>query len=130
MSCTDPIADALTMIRNGLMAGKSTVTIPHSRIKEGICRVLEEEGYIARADVLETQPARSIQVQLKYSDEGEVVIHEIKRISKLVVVCTKTLNSSPSSVVSHFYRVDLEGCLSDRAARAAKVGGEVLCTVH
>ena len=132
MSCTDPIADALTVIRNGLMAGKDNVSFPHSRIKEGICRVLEEEGYIARADVLETQPARTINVQLKYSDDGEGVIHAIKRISKPGRrLYTKSTELKPIiggfgiSIVS-----TSKGVLSDRAARAAKVGGEVICTVH
>ena len=60
MSCSDPIADALTVIRNGLEAGKASVAFPFSKVKEGICKVLLEEGYLTRVDVLDTKPARSI----------------------------------------------------------------------
>ena len=126
MSCTDPIADALTVIRNGLMAGKEQVTFPHSKIKEGICRVLAEEGYISRADVLDTKPARQIQVQLKYSDLGECVIHEIKRISKP----GRRLYSKSTDLKPIIGGFGISIISRGVCRRAAKVGGEVLCTVH
>ena len=62
MSCSDPIADALTIIRNGAMVNKSQVDIPYSRLKQGICRVLQEEGYVRRFEVLETEPRATLRV--------------------------------------------------------------------
>src|SRR4051812_1940171 len=81
MSCTDPIADMLTVIRNGLMANKPTVKVKHSQIKQGICQVLKDEGYITRIDVLDTKPAKTLQIGLKYGPGGEAVIHDVTRVS-------------------------------------------------
>ena len=81
MSCSDPIADMLTSIRNGLIAHHGSVTVPHSSIKAGILQVLKDEGYIERFDVLDTKPGRTINVRLKYGPTGELVISEIKRVS-------------------------------------------------
>jgi len=132
MSCTDPIADMLTIIRNGVMANKPRVTFPHSRLKEGICQVLKDEGYLTRIEVLDTQPARSLQVGLRYDDEGENAIHEIKRISKPGKRVYRgrselepIIRGFGISVVS-----TSKGVLSDRACRSAQIGGEVLCSVR
>ena len=132
MSCSDPIADALTVIRNGIQAGKSEVKFPHSKIKEGLCEVLKDEGYISRVDVMDTKPARTIKVGLKYSDNGESVIHNIKRISKPGLRSYKgsdelkeVLNGFGVAIVS-----TNKGILSDRVCRKMKIGGEVLCEVR
>lgn len=132
MSCTDPIADMLTVIRNGVLAGKSTVRLPHSRIKEGICRVLKDEGYIDRVEVLDTVPARSLQLQLRYDPDGHNVIHEIRRVSRpgrrvyrRRSELEPVIRGFGISVVS-----TSRGVLSDRACRQANLGGEVLCTVR
>ena len=131
MSCSDPIADALTVIRNGLEAGKAQVSFPFSKVKEGICKVLMAEGYLSRVDVLDTKPARTIKVGLKYSLDGERVIHNIKRISKPGCrVYTSSTDLKP--VLSGFGVAVLstnKGILSDRACREQRVGGEVLCEV-
>ncbi|MDA3959559.1 MAG: 30S ribosomal protein S8 [Planctomycetota bacterium] len=132
MSCSDPIADMLTVIRNGVMAAKDTVSFPHSRLKVSICEVLKDEGYLSRVEILETQPAKTITVGLKYDDDGMSVIHQIKRISrpgKRVYRNRKDLKpvirGFGITVVS-----TSRGVLSDRAARAANIGGEVLCEIR
>lgn len=132
MSCSDPIADALTIIRNGIQAGKNEVQFPHSNIKEGLCNVLKDEGYINRVDVLDTKPARTIKVALKYSDKGESVIHTLKRISKPGLRSYKgkddlkpVLQGFGVAIVS-----TNKGILSDRVCREMNIGGEVLCEVR
>jgi small subunit ribosomal protein S8 len=131
MSCTDPIADMLTVIRNGLLANQATVKIPHSNLKHGVCQVLKDEGYISRVDVLDTKPGKTIQVGLKYGPGGEPVIHDITRVStpghrryagrgELKPI----LRGMGISIIS-----TSQGIISDRAARKRKLGGEVLCIV-
>ena len=131
MSCTDPIADMLTVIRNGLSAGKSTVTVPHSLIKKGVLQVLKDEGFIGQFDVLETKPAKTIKVQLKYGPAGEAVIQTIRRVStsgKREYAGRKELKpiirGFGISIIS-----TSRGILSDRECRKQKLGGEVLCIV-
>ncbi|MFW5882222.1 MAG: 30S ribosomal protein S8 [Planctomycetota bacterium] len=132
MSCSDPIADMLTIIRNGVISGKKRVAFNHSKMKEGVCQVLQDEGYISRFEVLDTRPARRVQVHLKWDESGENPIHEIRRVSKpgcRVYQKQKALkpviNGFGISVVS-----TSRGILSDRACRAANVGGEVLAVVR
>jgi small subunit ribosomal protein S8 len=131
MSCTDPIADLLTVIRNGLAAGKKSVTVPHSVIKQGICRVLKDEGYIGNCDVLDTKPARSLKIQLKYGANGEAVIHDIKRVStagRRHYAGRKELRPIIRGFGISIVTTS-RGILSDRACRQQKLGGEVICTV-
>lgn len=132
MSCSDPIADMLTVIRNGAQAGHNRVKFPHSKIKAGICQVLLDEGYITRFETMDTVPARTLQVHLKYSEEGEQVIHEIKRISK--PGCRIYRSGKDLKPVINGFGISIvstsKGVLSDRVCRASNMGGEVLCTVH
>ena len=131
MSCTDPIADMLTIIRNGLMAGKKTVTITHSNLKAGICQVLKDEGYIERFDTLDTQPARTIQIQLKYASNGESAIHELTRVS--TPGCRIYRGKSDLKPIIRGFGISIlstsRGILSDRVCRKQNLGGEVLCIV-
>ena len=132
MSCSDPIADALTIIRNGIQAGKNEVQFPHSKIKEGVCEVLKDEGYLSRVEVMDTKPARTIKVALKYSEDGESVIHNIKRISKPGL---RTYNGKKElAPVLQGYGIAIvstnKGILSDRVCRQMNIGGEVLCEVR
>ncbi|MBA3846033.1 MAG: 30S ribosomal protein S8 [Planctomycetes bacterium] len=132
MSCTDPIADMLTIIRNGLMAGKKTVTIIHSNLKVGLCQVLKDEGYVERFDVLDTKPARSIQVGLKYTPTGESAIHHITRVS--TPGCRIYRGKSELKPIIRGFGISIlstsKGILSDRVCRKQNLGGEVLCTVQ
>ena len=131
MSCTDPIADMLTVIRNGLAANKKAVTVKHSIIKTGICQVLKSEGFIGPFDVLDTKPAKSIKIQLKYGPLGEAVITEIKRIS--TSGRREYVGSTSIRPVIRGFGISIlstsRGILSDRDCRKQKLGGELLCTV-
>jgi small subunit ribosomal protein S8 len=125
----DPISDMLTRIRNAQGRRKTTVTMPASKIKQAICRVLEDEGYILGFEVAEGVKPEMI-VRLKYH-EGRPVIEEIKRVSRPGLRNYKGQQEVPQvrgglgvAIVS-----TNKGVMTDRAARAAGVGGEVLCTV-
>ena len=129
MSMQDPISDFLTRIRNATMAAMLTVSMPSSKIKEAICKVLQDEGYIHGFSVEEsTKP--TLTVELKYI-EGIPVIEELKRISRPGLRAYKTKDELPRvngglgiAIVS-----TNQGLMTDHAARRAGVGGEVLCTV-
>jgi small subunit ribosomal protein S8 len=129
MSMQDPISDMLTRIRNAQGRRKTSVTMPASKVKEAICRVLQDEGYIIGFGVSSDTKAE-LTVQLKYHD-GQPVIEEIKRVSRPGLRNYKGQEALPSvrgglgvAIVS-----TNRGVMTDRAARAAGVGGEVLCTV-
>ncbi|OHS15921.1 30S ribosomal protein S8 [Pseudomonas sp. HMSC75E02] len=129
MSMQDPLADMLTRIRNAQMAEKTVVSMPSSKLKAAVAKVLKDEGYIADYQVsAEAKPQLSI--ELKYF-EGKPVIEEVKRISRPGLRQYKSVDQLPKvrggmgvSIVS-----TNKGVMTDRAARAAGVGGEVLCTV-
>ena len=128
---TDPIADMLTRIRNAQMRGKSTVMTPASKIRAWVLDVLADEGYIRGYEATtgaDGHPA--IEISLKYYD-GIPVIRELKRVSKPGRRVYMGANDIPTvrqglgvSIVSTSL-----GVMSDASARAAHVGGEVLCTV-
>jgi len=131
MSLSDPIADLLTRIRNALRARHKTLNLPASRAREGVCRVLKEEGYIEDFKRIEDDKQGILRVYLKYGPLGEQVITEITRISKpgrrrysSVGELPRVLNGLGISIVS-----TSRGILSDRQCRQQRVGGEVLCTV-
>lgn len=129
MSMQDPLADMLTRIRNAQMAEKTVVSMPSSKLKAAVAKVLKDEGYIADFQISsEVKPQLSI--ELKYF-EGKPVIEEVKRISRPGLRQYKSVEQLPKvrgglgvSIVS-----TNKGVMTDRAARAAGVGGEVLCTV-
>ena len=132
MSCTDPIADMLTVIRNGILAAKSQVDVPYSRIKEGIAKVLNAEGFVSTITLLDTKPARTLRIVLKYGTDGEPVIHAIDRVStggRRQYAGRRELKpiirGFGIAVVS-----TSQGILSDRDCRKRKLGGEVLCSVQ
>ena len=130
MSMTDPIADLLTRIRNGQIAGKSEVQLASSRLKASIAKVLKEEGYIAdfRLDAEGGKPRLTI--GLKYF-EGRPVIDRLERVSRPGLriyrgkdELPKILGGMGTVIVS-----TPKGVMADHAARDANVGGEILCTV-
>jgi small subunit ribosomal protein S8 len=129
MSMQDTLADMFTRIRNGHMAEKAAVAMPSSKQKVAIAKVLEEEGYIAGYSVEgDVKPVLSI--ELKYF-EGKPVIEEIKRVSRPSLRVYNGVGDLPK--VSDGLGVAIvstsKGVMTDRAARAAGVGGEVICTV-
>ncbi len=131
MNNQDPIADMLTRIRNANRVGRRMVLIPKSKICTGIAQVLKDEGYIEEYDVIDDERQGQIRIKLKYSTTGEKVIHELDRESKpgrrvyrKVGDLPKVLNGMGIAVVS-----TSKGVMSDRRAREANVGGELLCIV-
>lgn len=130
MSMTDPIADFLTRIRNGQQARKKQVVAPSSKVKEAIAAVLKEEGYIADFNVVADGAKKTITLTLKYF-QGKPVIERIERVSKPALRVYKGKDELPTvmgglgvAIVS-----TPSGVVSDRKARAAGHGGEVLCVV-
>lgn len=130
MSMTDPIADMLTRIRNGQAADKALVTMPSSKLKVAIADVLKNEGYIASYKVDANDGKPTLVVDLKYY-EGKPVIARIQRASRPGVRMYKQRDELPKvdaglgiAIVS-----TPAGVMTDRAARSAGVGGEVLCYV-
>ncbi len=132
MNMTDPIADMLTRIRNGLQAGHEEVVIPASKIKVEIAKILKAEGYIDNYKVEgETAKEKTITIELKYSPDGQRVITGLKRISKpgLKVYAKanaipRVLNGLGIAIIS-----TSQGLMTDRDARKAKLGGEVVAYV-
>ena len=129
---TDPIADMLTRIRNANTAKHDTVDVPASKMKEAIANILLEEGYIKAVDLVEDGNFKTIRITLKYGkDKNEKIITGIKRISKpgLRVYAgkdelPKVLGGLGIAIIS-----TNKGVLTDKQARAAQVGGEVLAFV-
>lgn len=129
MSMQDPVADMLTRIRNAQMVGKASVTMPSSKLKKSVATVLEAEGYIEGLSVSEGLK-QELTLDLKYFN-GKPVIAEIDRFSRPGLRAYAGKDELPSvrgglgiAIVS-----TSKGVMTDRAARSAGVGGEVLCTV-
>ena len=129
MSMQDTLADMLTRIRNGHMAEKQAVSMPSSKMKVSVAEVLKAEGYITDYSV-EGDAKPVLNVELKYF-EGKPVIEEIKRVSRPGLRIYKGAGELPK--VAGGLGVAIistnKGVMTDRAARAAGVGGEVICTV-
>jgi len=130
MSMQDPISDMLTRLRNAQMAGKKFVDMPGSKLKAAVAKVLVEEGYIASSELNESNGKPRLSIELKYF-EGKPVIAEIQRVSRPSLRRYAGKGELPSvrgglgvAIVS-----TSRGVMTDRAARAAGVGGEILCTV-
>lgn len=130
MSMTDPIADMLTRIRNAQQIGRGEVSMPASKIKFEIARVLKDEGYIENFAPREQDGKQSLAVTLKYH-EGRPVIERIQRISKPGLRVYKSKDELPRVLGGLGIAVisTPKGVMSDRAARAAGQGGEVICVV-
>lgn len=130
MSMSDPVADMLTRIRNGLQAKKVSVSMPASKAKAAIAEVLKDEGYIVSYTVSsDTKP--EMNVELKYF-QGTAVIEQIKRVSKPGLRIYRANDDLPN--VNNGLGVAIvstsAGMMTDRAARAAGRGGEIICTVY
>jgi len=130
MSMTDPIADMLTRIRNGHAAEKTRVTMPSSKLKVSIAQVLKDEGYITDFRTGETEGKSELSIELKYFD-GKPVIEKLQRISKPGLRIYKNKDELPRVMGGMGVAIisTSRGIMSDRAARAAGQGGEVLCIV-
>ncbi|NDF12138.1 MAG: 30S ribosomal protein S8 [Proteobacteria bacterium] len=131
MAITDPISDLLSVIRNGQSARLAVVTAPASRLKKDVLQVLKDEGFIREfSEEVVREGVKKLNIELKYV-EGEPAIRTIKRISKpglrnysSVTKLPKVHNGLGISIIS-----TPKGVMSDHKARAANLGGEVLCSV-
>lgn len=130
MSMQDPIADMLTRIRNGQMAGKVRVTMPLSTQKKAIASLLLEEGYVREVLEEEVDGKRVLTVVLKYY-EGKPVIEKLDRVSRPGLRVYKGKDELPRVMDGLGIAIisTSRGLMTDRAARAAGHGGEVLCFV-
>ncbi|MEX2016086.1 MAG: 30S ribosomal protein S8 [Candidatus Hydrogenedentales bacterium] len=131
MSMSDPIADMLTRLRNALHAGFPRVDVPASRVKEEICRVLKDEGYIADYTREEDEKQGVLHISLKYSRDRAPIIQGIKRVSKpslRIYVSHDDIRSVRSGLGISIISTS-RGVMSGKSARDEKVGGEVLCEV-
>ena len=132
MTMSDPIADMLTRIRNANAAKHDTVDVPSSKMKLAIAKILLDEGYIAKYDIIEDGSFKTIHITLKYgADKNDKIISGIKRISKpgLRVYANKeelpqVLGGLGVAIIS-----TNQGVITDKEARKLNVGGEVLAFV-
>ena len=131
MQITDPIADLLTRIRNASTAKHPSVEIPASNMKKAICQILVDEGYIKSFQVVDDGTQGTIRITLKYNAGKEKVISGLRRVSKpglrIYTNCEdmpKVMKGLGTAIIS-----TSKGIMTDKAARAAHVGGEVLAFV-
>lgn len=131
MTMTDPIADMLTRIRNATMMRHDRADIPASKVKVEIAKILKQEGFIRTFKLLEEGPQGLIRVFLKYADDGEPVIHGLRRVSTPGCRIYTRVESLPK--VRNGLGVALvstnRGVLTDEQARGLRVGGEILCEI-
>ena len=130
MSISDPIADMLTRIRNGQMVDKTEVTMPSSKLKVAIAKVLEDEGYIDGYTVVANDGKPVLRIGLKYY-AGRPVIEMIERVSRPGLRVYKNHETIPQVMNGLGIAIisTPKGVMTDRKARAAGIGGEVLCVV-
>ena len=131
MTMTDPIADMLTRIRNASSAMHDDVLIPSSKIKENIARILADEGFVDAVELVEDGVHPMIRIKLRYSSERERAISGIRRISKPgrrvyrgAAELPRVLGGLGIAIIS-----TSQGLMTDKEARRARVGGEVLAYV-
>lgn len=133
MSMTDPIADMLTRIRNANTAKHDVVKMPGSKMKVNLAKILEREGYISgyRMTTVDGKPGTLLEVSLKYSAERERTISGIKRISKPGLRVYSRAEGIPRVLGGLGVAVlsTSKGLMTDREARKANLGGEIICHV-
>lgn len=131
MAMTDPVADLLTRIRNASSEKHADLEVPASRLKANVVRVLKEEGFISSFRLVREEGRPVIKVFLKYDDQGESVIHGIKRISRPGLrkyvgfgEIPRPLSGAGTAILS-----TSKGVIAGGKARKMKIGGEILCEV-
>ena len=131
MQITDPVADLLTRIRNASTAKHATVAVPASNLKKAICNILVEEGYVKSVQSIEDNKQGTLRLTLKYGENNKPVITGLRRVSKpglrIYTNCEempKVMKGLGVAIIS-----TSKGVMTDKAARAAHVGGEVLAFV-
>lgn len=131
MNVTDPVADLLTRIRNGQRAQHKHVDVPASRLKRAITQILVDKGYVRKYVDIDDDKQGLIRIYLKYDREGQPAIHALKRISKPGLRTYASANSLPRVLNGLGIAIlsTSKGVMTDKEARTANVGGEVLAHV-
>lgn len=131
MTMTDPVADMLTRVRNASLAHHESTSMPSSRIKVNLAKVLEQEGYIQGYSVEQTEPQPTLTIRLKYGPNRERVITGLRRISKpgLRVYVKRTEIPRVLGGLGVAILSTNEGLVTDRAARSRGLGGEIVAYV-
>ena len=131
MKTSDPLSDLFTRLRNGMRAGHERVDVPSSRLKEAVLKVLEQEGFISSFRKVQEGDRPVLRVGLKYDHEGEPIVAGLERVSRPGRRIYAKADAIPSvlgglgvSIVS-----TSKGIVTDKKARQARLGGEVLCNV-
>jgi small subunit ribosomal protein S8 len=131
MSMTDPVSDMLTRIRNATAVRHDRMDVPASKMKLEIAKILKQEGYIRTFKMIEEGPQGTIRIYLKYADDGEPVIHGLRRVSRPGRRVYRGVGDLPKvrsglgvAVIS-----TNRGVVTDEQARGLQVGGEVLCEI-
>ena len=132
MTMTDPIADMLTRVRNGIQVRRKSVDVPASKVKSAIALTLKEEGYLDEVEVVDQdQPQATLRLTLKYDRDGKNAITELSRVSK--PGCRVYTAAKDAPEVRRGLGVSIittsQGVMSGRKAKELGVGGEILCTV-
>jgi small subunit ribosomal protein S8 len=131
MSMTDPISDLLTRIRNATTVRHDRTDVPASKMKLEVAKILKQEGFIRTFKVIEEGPQGMIRIYLKYAEDGEPVIHGLKRVSRPGCRIYRGVDDLPR--VQNGLGVAVistnRGVLTDEQARGLRVGGEILCEI-
>ena len=131
MVVTDPIADMLTRMRNALTAKHTSVIIPASKMKYSIAEILLNEGYVSNVEMIEDGNKKNIKIDFKFSSDGVSVIQGLKRISKPGLRIYSNYEDLPYVINGLGIAIisTNKGVITDKQARAMKLGGEVLAFV-
>jgi len=126
----DPIADMLTGIRNGQMAGKAEITMPSSKIKTAIANILHEEGYLGEYKIIGSDKKPELNITLKYYEQ-KPVISKIERVSRVSLRTYKGVGQLPKVLGGLGLAIisTSKGMMTDKKARSLGLGGEVICIV-
>jgi small subunit ribosomal protein S8 len=128
---SDPIADMLTRVRNGIIASFDTVDVPSSKLKINIAKILKSEGFIKNYKVIADKKQGLIRIFLKYDENGEPVIGGLKRVSRSS--CRVFAKKDKVPMVLNGFGINVlstsKGVMTDKQARKQGIGGEILCSV-
>jgi small subunit ribosomal protein S8 len=131
MSMSDPIADMLTRVRNGIIVSFDTVDVPSSKLKINIAKILKSEGFIKNYKVIADKKQGLIRIFLKYDENGEPVIGGLKRVSRSS--CRVFAKKDKVPMVLNGFGINVlstsKGLMTDKQARKLGIGGEILCSV-
>lgn len=131
MSMNDPISDLLARIRNAILAKHDRLDVPASKLKQEVCRILKEEGYIENLAKVEKQPVPDLRIFLRYDRHGAPAIQHLARVSKPGRRVYRGAEEVPTvrNGLGTAILSTSSGVLTDRQAREKRVGGEVLCEI-